>query len=209
MSNKAKITLTLLLVGIFFAISTVIWHQKNTAQHFPAQLLEKQPTIGDSNAEHHIIVFEDLKCNNCAVFSSTVLSKIKKTYVKNNKASLTLVTLAFIPGSKPAGNAALCLYQQNPSYFFDYVEYIYRHQPNESDDWATATRLIKFAQSATPHADLNSLADCIIQERYHGYLEHNLTLARKVMGNDVRTPAVFVDNKPVQPTLEHIKNALD
>lgn len=209
MSQKIKIALTVLLIGFLFVISTFIWHKHNVIQPFSAQLFEKQPTIGDAKAAHHIIVFEDLKCNNCAIFSTNVLPKIKKTYVKTHKASLTFVTLAFIPGSKPAGNAALCLYQQNPAYFFDYVEYIYRHQPSESENWATATRLIKFAQSATPQADLSSLADCIIQERHHRDLDHNLSLARTVMGSTVKTPAVFVDNKPVQPTLEHIKNALD
>ena len=80
-----------------------------------------QPTTGNPHAHAHMVVFEDLKCMNCMRFNTTLLPQIKQKYIDTGKAKYTFINVAFIPGSKPAANAARCVYQQNKKLFFIYL----------------------------------------------------------------------------------------
>ncbi len=168
-----------------------------------------QPTLGNAQAPAHIVVFEDLKCPNCRELSVAIFPQIKKKYIDTGKAKYTLILLAFIPGSIPAGNAALCLRDQNEAYFFPFVEYLYRHQPSEEKDWATLPTLLKFAHSAAPNANLQKLSNCIFTNTHTATLKNNLNLAAKLMGNQVETPTVYVNGQMVRPlTMEKIETLI-
>lgn len=160
-----------------------------------------QPTLGKTNAPVHLVVFEDLKCPNCADYSNTLFPKIKKKYIDTGIASYTFIPLAFIQGSAPAANAALCLHGQNAQFFFPFVDYIYQHQPSEEQDWATLPYLLSVARKATPQANMTQLSHCILTNQYNSVLYANLQLAAGLM-NPVATPAVFVNGMLVDPLNE-------
>ena len=168
-----------------------------------------QPTMGKANAPVHIVAFEDLKCSNCKRFNDTYFQTIKKEYIATGIAKYTMITLAFIPGSIPAGNAALCLYNQNKNYFFPFVQYVYDRQPPEEENWATIPTLLKFAKSSVPKANLTALSNCIFTDTHTQTLENNLNLAASIM-NPVETPTVYVNGRIVQPlTMNQIKILVD
>lgn len=161
-----------------------------------------QPTLGKADAPVHIVVFEDLKCPNCADYSNQLFGKIKKNYIDTGVAKYTFITLAFIQGSAPAGNAALCLNGQNPDYFFPFVEYVFQHQPSEEEDWATVPNLLNMAQKSVPQANMRQLSECILTNQYNPVLYTNLQLAAAVMNEQVATPAVYVNGMSVSPLSE-------
>jgi protein-disulfide isomerase len=157
-----------------------------------------QPTLGNENARIHIVAFEDLKCTNCRLFNAGILPHIKKEYVDTGIANYTVIPLAFIPGSIPAANAALCLHKQKPKFFFSFVEYTYTHQPDENTDWATIPKLLQYAQQSSPSANLDKLSDCIFESRYSKQINANFAIAQKAMGDSVSTPTVYINGHKVE-----------
>lgn len=157
-----------------------------------------QPTMGDANAKVEIVVFEDLKCGNCMRFATTLLPNIKKSYIDTGKAKLVVMNLAFIPGSMPAANAARCVYTQSNELFFKYIDYIYHHQPTETDDWATVPTLLQFA-SHVPGIQQDKLSKCLLRMPYTSIIDNNLKIATKVMKGNVGTPSVFINGVLVSP----------
>src|SRR3990167_9811540 len=135
-----------------------------------------QPTLGNPKAKIHLVVFEDLKCANCARFNNEVMPYLKKQYIDTGIAKYTLINLAFIPGSLPAANAAHCVYQQSNTLFFDYVDYIYHHQPPENKNWATIPALLNYA-NAIKGIDGDKLAQCLVNSPYDQFIQNNLTQA--------------------------------
>jgi len=154
-----------------------------------------QPTL-NAGAPISIVAFEDLKCSNCKRYSTELYPKIKEAYIDTKKASYTQITLAFLPGSKPAGNAALCLYHQDPAYFFAFVDNVYQHQPNEALDWATPATLISFA-SGISGVDTELFQSCMQGGVYNTTLDANFALASQVMGDYVETPTLFINGHKV------------
>lgn len=157
-----------------------------------------QPTLGKETAKVQIVAFEDLKCFNCALFSNNLLPKIRQRYVDTGIARYTLFNVAFIPGSLAAANAARCLYEQKSSWFFDFVDYIYRVQPPEGQNWATTAKLLQFAKASVPDADLGRLSNCIIEGKYNDFLRKNLSYADKLMQGKVATPTIYVNGRQLQ-----------
>jgi len=210
--SKALVLGTLLIVIIIVLAGYFILHARNKAAPVPEVTIntKNQPTLGQPNAPVHLVVFEDLKCGNCKIFTNTIFPEIKKQYIDTGKAKYTLINLAFIPGSMPAGNAARCLYDQNKDFFFPYVDYVYANQPPEEEDWATVSKLLQFAQAATPKADLEKLSQCIVENRHYKVLQDNLKIAIDVMKGQVATPSLYINGKLVTPlTLVQIKKMMD
>ena len=121
---------------------------------------------------------------------------------------MTFINLAFIPGSLPAANAARCLYQQDKRFFFPFIDYIFQHQPDESENWATIATLIQFAKAAVPKADLHALSTCMIEARYNPVIQQNLIMATQIMP-DVATPALYINGHKVEAiTLRNIETQI-
>lgn len=158
-----------------------------------------QPTLGKQSAPIQLVAFEDLKCGNCKKYSLNLYPKIKKKYIDTGIAKYTMIIVAFIPGSIPAANAALCLYHQNKDFYFPFIEYLYQHQGLEQDDWATIPRLIKFATASVPEANLQKLSNCIFVSQYSKTIDANLTLGMKIMNKRLATPTLYVNGMIVQP----------
>lgn len=168
-----------------------------------------QPTQGNEKAKIEIVAFEDLKCANCMRFNTTIYPKIKKELIDTGKAKYTMINLAFIPGSMPAANAARCIYTQNSKAFFEFVDYLFEHQPPENEDWATIPNLMQMAQHI--HGlDKKQLSECLVKNPHNDFISNNMSIAEKAMGGNVATPAIFVNGIAVQPlTYDRIQEVID
>jgi protein-disulfide isomerase len=199
--NPARLVLLtsaviILLIGAFFFL------KPTTKPDLPKTAkidIANHPQLGDPQKKTQIVVFEDLKCVNCKAFNKILFPQIKRQYLDTGKANYTFILLAFIPGSIPAGNAALCLHEQNPKYFFPFVEYLFDHQPPEEEDWATIPALLDFAKKATPEANSKALEQCIFLNKYSAQLQKNLDLAARLMKGSIATPTVYVNGVQVNP----------
>ena len=168
-----------------------------------------QPTLGNPKAKIHMVAFEDLKCSNCARFNVEIMPYIKKEFIDTDRAKYTMINVAFINGSMPAANAAHCVFVQNKKLFFDYTDYIFHHQPPESENWATVPNLLNFA-SQIKGIDTNALGQCIIQNPYDELIHNNLKLAMQLMGSMVSTPTLYINGIVVRPlTKTQIKRVIE
>lgn len=199
--SKTGLRITFVII-IIIAIIAIFFATKNRPEPKLPKAVKidtsNQPTIGNPNAKIKIVAFEDLKCVNCKRYNNTLFPKIKKRYIETSKASYTMINLAFIPGSLPAANAARCLYAQNKKFFFPFVEYVYEHQPPEEQNWATIPTLLQFA-TQIKGVNKNQLANCLINGKYESVINNNFKIAKKVMGDNVATPSVYVNGRLVMP----------
>lgn len=209
-SHIKKLVLIILAIAIILIAAAIFYSNNHPHKHKPVFInTQGQPTMGYRNASVHIVVFEDLKCHNCARFDREIFPKLKKQYIDTRKAKYTVINLAFIPGSMPVANAARCLYKQNKAFFFRFVHTIYQHQPSESKNWATIPRLLQFA-NRIPGVDQKKLSQCLIESPYVDFIQDNLKLASQIMGGQVATPTVYVNGRLVKPlTMKRLKALID
>lgn len=205
-ASKKTIILIIALFAIALIVVGIILKTKNASSlsglNSPKAVTintEGQPTIGNKNAPLHIVAFEDLKCSNCKNYSNVLFPKIKKQYIDTGRAQYSMILLAFINGSASAANAALCLREQSENYFFPYIDYLYKTQPPETENWTTASHLLIAASQATPEANREQLSTCLFENRYTDVIEHNLKQAKKVMQTQVGTPSLYVNGVLVRP----------
>lgn len=190
-------TLTLASLALFIAIalSWFLFHRQNQQLHLPLPQkisLTGQPALGKANAPIDIVLFEDLKCFNCMRFNRTVLPALKARYIDTGVVRLHVITLAFIPGSLPAANTALCAYAQHPDFFFKFIDQVYANQPPEHEDWATIPKLMSFAH-AVKGLNLAQLSACVYQASDSPTVQKNFEIARQVMGGTLATPTLYIN----------------
>lgn len=90
------------------------------------------PLKGNNNAKVTIVEFGDFRCPFCNQFFTTTQPQIMKDYVDTGKAKFAFRQYAFLgPASTVAANAAECANDQGK--FWDFHDYLYKNQPQESD----------------------------------------------------------------------------
>jgi len=181
---------------------------KTSSFLMPSDLIG-QPTIGYLKPRVTLTVFKDLKCGMCKRFTEYIYPVIKEKYIDKNLLAYTTIVIAMLPGSRPAALSALCVYNQNVDLFDKYVNYIYKIQKSENEDWATPEFLVK-AASNIPGIDTKQLYNCIITAKYSNQLNKNMDLAMKVMGFRYDTPGVFVNSERIENvSVDTVSNAID
>lgn len=206
--NKKLVSITLSFLAILIFAALILNKTQRVTLSPTKQInIEGQPTLGAGKIT--MVVFEDMKCSNCKIYNQVIYPFIKSHYIDTGKATYVLIPLAFIQNSIPAGNAALCVYHQKPELFFEYVDYLYQHQPDEALNWAMPETLTEFAQHISG-IDLAQFSTCIKNNTYYTQLQQNLGLARKVMGDTVQTPTLYINGNVVTPmTIEQIDKTVN
>lgn len=216
------ITAVILVVGIFgFIIFNRVRPATATQTTTPQAAAdtsklsyEGQPALGDPNAPVKLAMFEDFKCPACKNFEEIVWPKIEREYIDTGKVQAFFIYQQIIPNSTTAGVAGECVFEQNPDLFWDYKTIVYRSQGNESQNWATADKMVELARTYVPDINADELNTCLSENRYADRIE-----ADKAMGEAVGvqgTPSLFVNGQQVKITAknydeyyEQIKAALD
>ena len=206
MSKKNNTTIKIIMISIITLIIAGLiaysffkprWIKKHLPQPIAINTAN-QPTLGNREAKIHFVVFEDLKCSNCARFDVEMMPYIKTQYIETGLATYTMINLAFVPGSLPAAIAARCVYQQNHTLFFDYIDYLFKHQPPEDQDWATIPTLMIDA-GKIKGIDTDALSLCLIKNPYSDFFDNNLKIASQAMGDQVATPTLYINGIKVDP----------
>lgn len=161
-----------------------------------------QPTIGYPKAPVQVVALLEPKCPDSKNYNNTVFPKLEEEFINTNKVRYTVIPVSFLPNSRPAAIALLCVFNQNTQYpnndlFFKYLNYIYKNQPSEKDNWATVETLQKFAAATSPAIQLGQLKKCIEMEDYHIQIEQNTVYGNSLMKGHLSTPTLFVDGVQV------------
>ncbi|WP_068471218.1 DsbA family protein [Candidatus Protochlamydia phocaeensis] len=187
------------LLAMFFMTSLA-------ADSSPAQTsitIQGQPTIGYPKAPVQVVALLEPKCPDSKRYNNASFPKLEEEFINTNKIRYTVIPVSFLPNSMPAAIALWCVYNQEPEYpnadlFFKYLNYIYKNQPPERENWATIERLQKFAAATSPAIQLDRLKDCIEMEKYRVQIEKNTAYGNRLMNGHLSTPTIFVEGVKVE-----------
>jgi protein-disulfide isomerase len=113
--------------------------------------------LGSSHAPVTLVVFGDLQCPACALFSQEALPTIVSRYVRPGRVLLVFRGLDFIgQDSQRAARMAAALGAQNS--LFQFLELMYRNQGLENSGYVTDTYLAALA-GAIPGVDVTRALD--------------------------------------------------
>lgn len=160
--------------------------------------VEGQPTVGYRKALVHVVLFEEPKCLECKNFTLNVYPKLKTEFIDTNKIRYTVIPVSFLPDSMPAAIALLAAMHQDERYqneeiFFTFLDYMYRHQPEESENWARIETLEEYAKQTSPAIDLAYLRESVAKERYRLQIEQNTDYGMEIMHGELTTPTAYVN----------------
>jgi protein-disulfide isomerase len=160
-------------------------------------------TMGSADADVTVTYFGSWKCPYCAQFSTEMLSQLVTDYVEPGTIALKFRNLAYIggdpflgPDAPAAGQAGLAVWNTEPASYWAFHEYVFRNQPPESDQWATAERLVEFAQAAGV-SETASIRTAIQENQYDDVLRATDRAASDT-GVDA-TPTLLIDGTTVNP----------
>lgn len=201
-----SLVLWTLAIFVLIVIGTAFYENSKPVPELNIDI-KGQPTIGNLNSSVHVVVFEEPKCVDCKVYNNVIFPKIREEFVDTDKISYTVIPVSFLPHSMPAAAALLCAHhqEQNSSYglFFDFLNYLYLHQPSEHADWTTVDKLQELARGANPHINLDKLKGCIERNRYHHRIIKNTDYGRTLMGGELSTPSIYVNGVAIEEISLH------
>ena len=207
------VLMALLLVASFFLgmlVDKVQYLQGNqgtditagqqAAGNQPQQPAQKQnvsnghfPVLGNKDAKVTIVEFADLRCPFCERFFTDTEPQIMKNYVDTGKAKFVFRQYAFLgPASTVAANAAECANEQGK--FWDFHDYLYKNQPDESDtSMYTTDKLTAIAGQLGMNTD--QFQSCLSANKYNDKVNADMSDGQKA--GVTGTPTIFINGTPV------------
>lgn len=159
--------------------------------------------LGSADTEITVTYFGSWKCPYCAQFSTGMLPELVTDYVEPGDIALEFRDLAYIggepflgPDAPAAGQAGLAVWNAKPASYWAFHEYVFQNQPPESEQWATADRLVQFARSAGVSAT-EAIRTAIQENQYEDALR---ATGRAANDNGVNsTPTLLINGTTVAP----------
>ncbi len=174
-------------------------------------------TTGADDPELTVTYFGSWKCPHCGRFSTGFLPTLVEDYVRPGDVAIRYRNLTYVRGgpflgsdAPAAGNAGLAAWNADPGSYWAYHEHVFRNQPSEGRQWATADRLATFAQEAGVSSP-DAVRAAVSENRYDDALRATSQAAADAgVGG---TPTLVVDGTTVSPfererTRTLIENAL-
>lgn len=151
------------------------------------------PFKGDANAKVTIVEFADFRCPFCEQYFTNTLTQIMKDYVDTGKVKYAFRNYAFLgPASIVAANAAECANDQGK--FWDFHNYLYKNQPQETDTSMYNTdTLTQAAVSLGMNGD--QFRSCLDGKKFDSKVSTDLADGQKAGVNG--TPSFFVNGMPL------------
>jgi protein-disulfide isomerase len=193
MGAKQSFRQVLVLVTAAIAICLITGASLYQSLRIPdaLEILTKgQPTMGNYRAKVEVVVFEDFLCVECLAFNEDIFPQIEERYIATNDVRYTLIPVSFIEHSKPIANAALAVYKIAPTRFFAYAHALFRYFGSHGADDLDALLSIAKETGGIPERELKK---AILSEQYYQELDQNQHLAKRLMGKEFGTPALYVN----------------
>lgn len=151
-----------------------------------------EPSQGDEPV--NVVLYEDFQCPICKQFEETFGPQLEEL---RNSGEITveyrpiaiLDRMSTTNYSSRAANAALCVADESPENYVDYVDKLYAEQPPEGGDGLSDDRLVELA-SGVGAADISQ---CMDENTYRPAVK--IKTDRSSMYGVQGTPTVFVDGE--------------
>lgn len=157
------------------------------------KLPSNTPFLGNANAKVTVVEYADYRCPFCEKFFSSIMPDLQSKYIATGKIKFVYQDVSFLgPDSTTAGEAAYCATEQNK--FWQFHDYVFAHQGNESTNWASAPHMKQFAQALG--LDTTAFNSCLDSGKYTKQVTADTSIANanyKVTG----TPTTFVNGTPI------------
>ena len=209
-TSYTPLLLILLIIAAFFLGSLwtkVQYLQKNvaTTPAIPQPAIAGQPTTpapgtkvnvdpghlpvkGNKNAKVTVIEFADFQCPFCEQWFKNVEQSLIKDYVDSGKVQFAFRQYAFLgQESTWAAQASECANEQGK--FWDYHDYLYKHQGAENSGAFAKDKLIGFAGALGLNTD--QFSSCLNSDKYAKNVSDDLAAGQKAGVNG--TPTTFVN----------------
>lgn len=154
---------------------------------------------GDKDAPVTLTVYEDFRCPACKGFeqhyNSTIekLVKAGKLRVRYHIATIIDSNYPGSEGSKLAGNAATCAFEQGK--FKPYHDVLYDNQPPEQEDAFTTKQLLTLAKNVKGLKGNDDFTSCVKDETYAPWLKRVQKEFDTRFNGRVATPSFLLDGK--------------
>jgi len=163
----------------------------------------RYPVAGTADAALEVTYYGSWKCPHCATFSTGFLGELITDYVEPGDLRLQFRDLAYYegdpflgPDAPAAGHAGLAVWNGDPASYWAYHERVMASQPQPNERWATADRLVEFADAAgvsTP----STVGDAVQTEAFAAALDATDAAAQNA--GVTGTPQLVVDGTVVSP----------
>ncbi|WP_274316466.1 DsbA family protein [Staphylococcus hyicus] len=168
---------------------------------------------GNKEKKHEIIAYVDFKCPYCKKFDENIMSKITKSYIDTDKATVTYVNAAILGDESKLGSAAThAVKDMAPEKYLEFKTAIFKHQGPISKMWLTEAFLDK-------EIDKLKLNDQITRNIKNAYKDKNSQAWKNMKADQKRIekekieeiPAIKIDGKLVKDVHDYndIKTQLD
>jgi len=157
--------------------------------------------FGNPKAKVTLVIFEDFKCKYCKQYFIKDFPSIKKSYIDTDKIKYVIMPLTFISGSKLVSNAAIAIYELKKDQFFKFIKIV----SEKNVKVFTSDDLIEIAKSLDG-INLELFKEFLDQKVFNGYLEENMSIAKKVMPT-FEVPTAYINGYRVE--IDDIPNEID
>lgn len=206
--NIQKLTATTAIVLIVAVLGIMVYVRlapaANPATAVTGELdLSRAPLLGNPEAPLAMVLFESFTCPACRVFEENDLPRLVREFVDTGQARLYFVHFQLDEAATTAGIAAECVRAQSEAGFWEYKTVLYRTQ---QQGFAQA-RLLSLARDYVPGLELSAFETCLSERRTEERVRSDFTMASRAGVN--ATPTVFVNNRPVSPSYQAVRAALE
>lgn len=153
----------ILISGTYLATTTL----KRSKPYPITQINTPAPTLGTSSNE--IMLVADLACPHCRDFNTSKGKRLEQQ-ATSGTTQLTYVLIARQDGGDIAGNAALCVYEQNSDAFWPYKNVLY--------DLERVTTEGVISAAANLDIDQRAFRRCVNNQEHAETLDHNERIIR-------------------------------
>lgn len=177
-------------------------------------------TIGKDDAPVTVSLYSDFMCPFCKQFEDKAMPVLQK-YVDSGDVKIEYYSVAYLNRfsrntkySTRAAGAALCVANDKPEKFTDYVKALFDNQPAENTKGLTNDRM---AEIGNEIGGPSNLGDCISQNTFEGFVDEYSEKTGEVANS---TPTLIIggekvawskkgDDGQVAANEEAIKEAID
>jgi len=143
-----------------------------------------KPSLGDGPIK--LVLFEDMLCKNCRIFTENVFPQIVSKYLEPGKAELAFIPVAFTDRSKLFANAAISVYNLAPSRFVPFLLHLSHSSAFSRED-------VLGIAAGVGGISLTRLKKNLDADRYYQEIDQNLVWAKNLIGPEFGTPMLFVN----------------
>lgn len=151
------------------------------------------PVKGNKNAKVTIVEFADFRCPFCEQFFTQTEPQIFKDYVDTGKVKFAFRQFPFLgPASNVAADAASCANDQGK--FWEYHDWLYQNQPDESDTSMYVTDTLTNA-AVTLGMNGDTFRSCLDGKKDDAKTNADMADGQKLGVNG--TPTFFINGTPL------------